>query len=137
MIIKHLKKLLVTLVTVSVMCCGAVTANADSVSVSLGGTGYTSTKDLSVSGRHTTYYCKLNSVKFDHLSSDTIPSGSYVYTRIRTAGGTAAGDLGSFSTVGYGYYYNYYSNYGYSGTYKIATNSNVRLAYSCGITWNP
>jgi len=129
------KKISVMLLTVAFFGC-LIGMESSAVTVPLGGTGYTSCKELTGS-RHSTYYCKLDSVKFDNLSLNYIPSGSYVYARIRTAGGTKAGDLASFSKVGQGYNYSYYSNYGYAGTYKIGTNSNVRLAYTCSFTWNP
>lgn len=113
----------------------STTAFAETVNVSATGTGYTSRKYLGT--KHSTYYSCLTAVKFVDLSQNVIPSGYYVYTRIRTDLGDKCGDLGTFSQTGTGYYYNYWSGCGGSGWYKLATNSSYGSAYSADITWWP
>jgi len=114
---------------------------SSAVTVSAGGIGYTSVKSFT-SGTHSTYYCKLSTVTFDGLPTNSIPTGKYVYARIRTyeSGGSVkkrAGALAAFSKVGNGYYYSYNSGYGKPGSYVLATNSNYNKSYTCSFNWKP
>ena len=105
------------------------------VTVSPGGTGYTSKQYLGAT--HTQYYCCLNSVKFTNQGQDYIPSGYYVYARIRNEIGNPVGDLAGFSATGSGYHYNYWSGSGNPGWYKLATNSNYGYGYTASFNWHP
>ncbi|MBO4637235.1 MAG: hypothetical protein J5685_08840 [Clostridiales bacterium] len=130
-----MKRVLSLIIMISMIMTIGVSVFAERVMVKAGGTAYTSNSLLT--GNHSTYYCQLDGVKFSSQSENVIPTGYYVNARVRTSSGTQCGDLASFSVVGYGYNYNYWSGYGHTGYYKLATNSSYYDGYRVDFTWNP